>query len=126
MGIANGIRKHGFRTWHERALLGSHGWLILTLFCAIAVLAALESMINSTELSDRAINAAAILISGPIGLISLRRFLYQMVRVQTAASQATCPKCATFGRLSVVTEDRAASWVRVRCRKCEHEWAMDG
>lgn len=125
MGIANGIRKHGFRNWHERELLGSHGWLVLTLLCAVAALAALETLMGSSEWADRAINTLAVTVSGAVGIVALRRFLYLLVRAQTAASQALCPKCETFGRLAVVTEDRAESWVRVRCRNCSHEWAMD-
>jgi len=125
MGLAKGIRKHGFRNWHERELLGSHGWLALTILCAVAAFGALETLIGSVDWADRAVNALAIVVSGAVGIVSLRRFLYQLVRAQTAASQALCPNCATFGRLTVVTEDRAESWVRVRCRNCAHEWAMD-
>lgn len=125
MDIAKGIRKHGFRTWHERTLFGSFGWMALTLLCAVASLAALESLINSQTLGDRVLNTVAIAISAPIGIVAFQRFLRLMVRAQTAASQALCKQCDTYGRLAVVSEDHNASCTRVRCRNCEHEWTMD-
>ncbi len=33
MGLAEGIRKHGFRKWYERELLQSHLHMLLLLFC---------------------------------------------------------------------------------------------
>lgn len=125
MGLAAGIRKRGFRKWHERELLSSHGWLVLTLLCAVASFFALESMIGNPAWSNRATNVLAIFVSGAVGVVALRRFLHQLVRAQTAASQAVCTQCGTYGRLAVVTEDRAKSWLRVRCRNCAHEWVMD-
>ncbi len=125
MSLAKGIRKHGFRNWHERELLSSHGWLVMTLLCALVAFAALESLMQDRGWSERATSAVAIVVCGAVGIVALRRFLTQLVRAQTAASQAMCPQCQTFGRLIVVTEDRAESWVRVRCRNCAHEWSMD-
>ena len=125
MGLANGIRKHGFRNWHERELLGSHGWLVLTLLCGVAAFGAMESMLQGQGWTARAGNALALFVAGAIGVFALRRFLYLLVRAQTAASQATCPQCATYGRLAVVAEAHAGARVRVRCRQCAHEWTMD-
>ena len=124
MGLASGIRKRGFRNWHERELLSSHAWLLLTLLCAVAAFYALEAMIGDTNWTRRATNAAAIFIAGAIGVVALQRFLQQLLRAQTAASQAVCAQCSTYGRLAVVGEDSAETWVRVRCRQCAHEWTM--
>lgn len=125
MGLARGIRKHGFRSWHERELLGSHGWLVLTLLCGFGALAALEALMQSAQASDQILNTLAILVSGAVGMLALRRFLYRLMRAQNAADQAVCARCEVFGRLAVVAEDRAHSWVRVRCRNCALEWCMD-
>jgi hypothetical protein len=125
MGLADGIRKHGFRAWHERELLAGHGWLVLTLLCGVVAFAALESLLKSNGWAEHAMNALIILVVGGIGLAALRRFLFMLVRAQKASSQATCPGCTVFGRLAVVAEDRTETWVRVRCRACAHEWSID-
>lgn len=125
MGLANGIRKHGFRSWHERELLGSHGWLVVTLLSALAAFGSLEMLIDSRHWTDRATHLLVMAASGLVVIFALRRFLYRLVCAQRIASQATCHRCETFGRLLVVGEDRAGTWVRVRCMNCGHEWAMD-
>jgi hypothetical protein len=125
MGLADGIRKRGFCAWHERELLLSHGWLVLTLLCGVLAFAALESMLNSQGWIDQAIYALLGMVAGAGGLLALNRFLSGLARAQRASSQAVCKQCETFGRLLVVAEDRAQTWVRVRCRNCAHEWAID-
>lgn len=125
MALAQGIRKHGFRKWHERQLLFGHGWLVLTLLASVAAFATLESLINATSLTYRLANLAAFAILGGITIISLRRFLTSLIRAQRAAAQARCSRCDTFGRLDALTEDPRGRWVRVRCRQCGHEWPMD-
>jgi len=124
MDMADGIRKHGFRRWHERTLLSSHGWLLLTLLCGVAAFAALEAAFKGVGWTARAPNVMAVFVSGAIGVHALRRFLKQLVHCQTAASQATCGQCKTYGRLDVVAEDTAAARLHVRCRQCGHEWPM--
>lgn len=125
LGLADGIRKHGFCAWHERALLRSFAWLVVTLLGAIMAFAAFESMLNSSGLTAQAINALMSLAAGFVGILALQRFLYGLARAQRAGSQALCPQCGAFGRLTVIAESRAETWVRVRCRGCEHEWVMD-
>jgi hypothetical protein len=124
MNLADGIRKRGFRTWHERELFLSFGWMILLLLCGVAALAALEMLINRRGWTDGALSVLVIMASGAIGIVALQRFLSGLVRAQTAAEQATCAQCHTFGRLSVIAEDPAGAWVRVRCRGCAHEWRI--
>lgn len=125
MGMARGIRKHGFRKWHERQLLFGHGWLMVTLVAAVMAFAALESMINAASLGFRLANFAAFAILGGITAISLQRFLRHLISAQRAGAQARCTHCDTFGRLDVLTEDPHGKWVRVRCRQCGHEWPID-
>lgn len=125
MDTADGIRKHGFRRWHERRLLTSHGWLLLTLLAGVAGFASLEAAFNAVGWAARAPNVLGVFVSGAIGVFALQRFLAQLVRCQTAASQASCEVCKTYGRLDVMAEDTAASRLRVRCRQCGHQWEMD-
>lgn len=125
MRLAQGIRKLGFIGWHERELLGSHGWLVITLLSAIVAFAALEGLMNSGEWLAQAKNALVIMASGALCVVSLHRFLYRLALAQKASSQAICTQCEVFGRLAVVSEDRAETWVRVRCRDCGHEWVID-
>lgn len=125
MGLGKGIRKHGFLSWHERLLLVGHGWLVVALIASIAAFASLETLLTSSDTLDRVANLAAFTILAVITVVTLRRFIAMLVRAQRAATQARCPHCETYGRLAVVAEDPEASWVRVRCRKCGHEWPMD-
>jgi hypothetical protein len=125
MALAQGIRKHGFRRWHERQLLIGHGWLVVTLIAAVAAFATLESLIQSNQLTDRLANLAAFAILGGVTAISLQRFLAHLIRAQRASQQARCTHCETWGRLEALTEDPHGKWLRVRCRQCAHEWPMD-
>ena len=124
MGLAEGIRKHGFRSWHERELLGGFAWMILLVLAAIVAFGALEALITAPAWGDRAKSALVITGAGAVSVVSMQRFLQQLAGAMKASSQATCGQCATFGHLAVAAEDRAATWVRVRCRKCGHEWVI--
>jgi hypothetical protein len=125
MGLADGIRKHGFVSWHERVLLIGHGWLVLTLLCGFVAFAALEMMLISDTWVDQARNSFLSLAFGLATIASLHRFLRSLARAQKTAGQALCAQCQSYGKLLVVAEDNAATWARVRCRVCSHEWAID-
>lgn len=125
MDLAKGIRKHGFITWHERVLLVGHGWLVLAILCGFLGFAALEMMLMSDAWFDQARHALLGLVFGLATMATLHRFLRSLARAQKTAGQAVCARCESYGRLQVVAEGDAASWVRVRCRDCSHEWAID-
>jgi len=125
MKIADGIRKYGFSAWHERMLLSGHGWLVVSIVSAVFAFGALEALLKGGDWLVMLTNALVAAGLGLVTIVSLHRFLRHLARAQKISSQATCPECETFGRLQVVTEDRMHSWVRVRCRKCAHEWVID-
>ena len=125
MGMADGIRKHGFCSWHERLLFGSFAWLALVLLCGVAALGALEVLIGASRWSHGAASAVVILASGAVGIVALQRFASGLLQAQVAASQAICGQCQVFGRLAIVAEERDGAWLRVRCRGCGHEWVME-
>ncbi len=124
MGVAEGIRKHGFRKWYERELLGSHGWLVLTFLCTIGLFAAFEGLSLGRGGDARLGNLVAIGVCGVVGVVALRRYLGRLMHAEAAANQAVCARCEAYGRLEVTAEDRAGEQLRVRCRRCGHEWTM--
>lgn len=125
MKLAEGIRKHGFCTWYERVLLASHGWLVLAIIFALVAFGALETLVQSSHFLAQAKSAIVILASGAAGMVTLHRFLSQLARAQKVSSQAGCSECGQFGRFRMLAEDRAGTWVRVRCHECGNEWAID-
>jgi hypothetical protein len=126
MGLAEGIRKHGFRKWYERELLGSHGWLVLTFLCTIGIFAAFEGLGQSRGGDARLGNLAAIGVCTLVGIVALRRYLYLLMHAEAVAHQAVCAQCDTYGRLEVAAEDATGTRLLVRCRRCRHEWTIEG
>jgi hypothetical protein len=121
--LANGIRKVGFRKWYERELLSSHAHMLLAFLCVIALMAAMEAFHGASQ-GQKLANAALVLISGAIGLWALRRYLYLLMHAEQVADQANCPKCTTYGSLTLVEEDRRTGNALVCCKKCSHTWTI--
>jgi hypothetical protein len=121
--LANGIRKVGFRKWYERELLSSHAHMLLAFLCVIALIAAMEAFHGASQ-GHKLGNAALVLISGAIGLWALRRYLYLLMHAEQVADQANCPKCTTYGSLTLVEEDRRTGNALVCCKKCGHTWTI--
>lgn len=127
MKLADGIRKHGFRTWYERQLLQSHAHLALTFCCLVGVFAAFEASSKFHSLADQITDVAAVLVSAGIGLWALRRYLFLLSHAEAVAHQADCPQCGTYGRLELLSAAGAGACdaVTVRCRKCGHAWHIN-
>ncbi len=124
MGLAEGIRKRGFRKWYERELIQSHGHLLLTVMCSIGLLATVEVHQRGAPLSEQLVDLGTLLMFAAVGLWSLRRYLYLLTHAEAVANQAVCPQCQTYGRFSLTAADLARQQVTVRCRQCEHEWPI--
>jgi hypothetical protein len=125
MKLAEGIRKHGFRKWYERELLKGHAHLVLLLFCALGIMAAIEAAWRYRSLTDQLIDIAALLVCAAVGVWAVRRYLYLLNHAEMVAHQADCPACQAYGRLELVAVDGSGDRVQVRCRKCAHEWRID-
>jgi membrane protein implicated in regulation of membrane protease activity len=125
MKLAEGIRKHGFRSWHERELLLTFGWLALALVFAVVAFGALERLLGGAAWPLMVRSVVVMLAASAALFVTLRRFARGMARTQSTASQALCPSCGEFGRLAIVNEDRNGQWVKVRCRGCSHEWVIE-
>jgi hypothetical protein len=134
MELGEGIRKIGFRRWHERQLLQCHLYLATSLLCIIAVLAAMEGY-GSRELSfDFFAGLVIMLAGGAVGGWAFLRYLRMLVVAQHAADRSVCDKCKTYGVLEAtgpagVARHRGADMeiapTRVRCRKCGNEWTIE-
>lgn len=124
MSLGSDLQKHGFRKWYERELLAGHAHLVLTFMCLIGVFAAFEAFSVSTSRTDRLFDAAAVVACMAVGVWALRRYLYLLMHAESAAHQAVCPKCSTYGRFHVDGEDSERSLVQVRCKGCDQSWQI--
>ena len=124
MDLGDGLRKHSFRKWYERELFSSHAHMLLLFLCTIGLLAAFEVYSKSASLTDRVIDVVAVILFTAVGVWALRRYLYLLMHAEQVANQAVCKQCETYGRFVLVEEDRTGSQVRVRCKKCQHEWPI--
>ncbi len=122
MRLADGIRKHGFRKWYEGELMQSHVHLVLLLLCTIGLLVTVELFSRKLPLADQLGNLVSLLLCAGIGVFALRRYLYLMMHAETAANQAVCSQCDTYGWLVLVRDERPQQQVKVSCRRCQHEW----
>lgn len=125
MELPDGMRKHGFRKWYERRLIQSHVHLVMVFVCMVGVFASMEAFSGSRPVTERLFDVAAVLLFAAVGLWALRRYLFLLGHAEATAHQAVCPRCQTYGRFTLVREDRAQGQVTVRCRACEHEWPID-
>jgi predicted Zn finger-like uncharacterized protein len=122
MKLDEGIRKHGFRKWYERELLQSHAHMALAFLCAVGVFAAFEASAGALDWVDRLIDVLAVLVCGGVGVWAIRRYLWLLGNAEAIAHQADCPSCQTYARLEV--RSVPVDGVRVRCKKCGHEWTI--
>lgn len=130
MDLAEGIRKMGFRRWYERQLIESHLCFVTGFLSMVMVLACIEEF--SFRLSGwQPFLMLALIVSGSaLCFWSLARYGGTLRRAERAAERSTCSLCAAYNGLEVVQSGSArgadgADWLRVRCRKCGHEWTID-
>jgi hypothetical protein len=124
MGLADGIRKHGFRKWYERELLQSHAHLVLTFLCTIGLFAGFELLDGRAPALDQLADLLTILLCAAVGVWALRRYLFLLTHAEATANQAECPRCKTYARFTLVAENRSHDAVEVCCRKCEQRWTI--
>ena len=125
MGLAEGIRKHGFRKWYERELLQGHLNMVLLLFCAIGLLGAFEVFSRKAPLADQLSIVASIVACAGVGIWAMRRYLYMLMHAEHIANQAVCAQCKAYGRLDLLQFDAGHQRVNVRCQRCGHAWPID-
>jgi len=128
---ALGIRKLGFRRWFERQLIESHVYLVTCLLCLILVFAMIEEA-GSRGGMERALIFTLTLCAAGLGLVSFERYRAMLFRALHLSGRSNCEECGAYGQFEVLDSARAdfsegtrEYWLKVRCRKCSHEWIMD-
>lgn len=134
MELGEGIRKIGFRRWHERYLLESHLYLATSLLCIIAVLAALEGY-SSREMSLAFFAGLLVMLAGgAAGVWAFLRYVHMLLIAQHAADRSVCARCKTYGLLEAIGSSARSrppganaliAPTPVRCRKCGNEWTIE-
>ncbi len=131
MSPADGIRKLGFRRWYERQLIESHACFITCFLCMIVALVCFERVSLRAGGWTPVTMLAIVFAAGAIGIAALRRYKVNLDRAEHLAERSTCPQCAEYGRIAVVSssapaaEASDASWMRVECRKCGKRWLIE-
>ena len=125
--LAEGIRQWGFRKWYERELLSSHAHMALAVLAAVAMIACFEAY-QGASIGDKLLNTVLLVASAAIALWSLRRYLFLLMHAEEVANQASCPRCDTYGRLTVsgtlqTTRD-GTRLLPVCCKRCGFAWQL--
>ncbi len=121
--LAEGVGRVGFRKWYERELLSSHAHMILCLLAVVGLIGAMEAF-REGSIAEKLTDVVIVLVCAAIGLWSLRRYLFLLMRAEEVANQANCGACGEYGRFTVVHENRAENQTEVCCRKCAHQWVI--
>ena len=122
-GLADGVRRHGFRKWYERELLAGHAHMVLAVLASVGLVGLMEGFAEASR-ADKLLTALLFIACAAIGLWALRRYLYLLNHAEAVANQAICSGCDAYGRFDVEHEDRRAAQLLVRCRRCGHRWSI--
>ena len=137
MTPAQGIDKLGFRRWYERQLIEGHVYFVTCFLSLIVFAASLEQFDVRGPVGQQIWMAVLVVGSALLCFKSLRWYSFLLARAEVLGSQSSCAQCSAYGILQVVEAGCGApasaeaesggdnSWIRVRCKKCGHEWRMD-
>lgn len=136
MSPAKRIEKLGFRRWYERELIEGHAYLVTGFLSFILIAVFLEEIDWRGSFGHVAYMLAVIVIGIAACTIAVRRYGFLLARAERLGGQSSCTRCGAYGVLQVLAagdETRSPgflamsdnAWIRVRCRKCGHEWRMD-
>jgi hypothetical protein len=129
MRLDEALRERGFRRWYERQLIESHAYLVTGFLSLIMTAIALETIAFRESVASA---LSLLVIAGAGGWLCIfawNRFRGLLGNAEALAEQAVCKQCAAYGRFDVIdsrssSEAQSGYALRVRCRKCEHEWQM--
>lgn len=132
---AQGIARLGFRTWYERQLIESHVYFITGFMCGVVVMAMIEDLNLRRPEPMSLASLAVIIVAALIGAVTIWRYMRMLNRAEMLAEQCVCPGCAVYGLIRVldagviesegVQDDGQPQWIRVSCKKCEHQWRLE-
>lgn len=138
MTPAQGIEKLGFRRWYERQLIEGHVYFVTCFLSMIAIAVSLEQIDLQASAAEIMFLLSVLVAGGAVCVGSLRRYNFILVRAECFGSQSSCAECGVYGVLKVVrageSEERRGHglpiradnpWMRVRCKKCGHEWRIE-
>lgn len=131
MTFADRLRKHGFRRWYERQLIEGFLYLTTCFLCMIVVAASLEAFGDKVPGQQRVLMLTLAIVGAGVGAVTWRRFKDTLNRAEHMADRANCSACGSYARFVVLGEggqqggEDEPGWVRVRCRKCNHEWLIE-
>ena len=123
MDPALGIGKLGFKRWYERQLIEGHAWLITCVLCLLAVAACLEELSFRGPLSQALALGAFVFAAGAVAVYGWDLYRTIMVVAERVAERSTCESCRAYAAFRLIGTEGGA--MRVRCRKCAHEWRID-
>ena len=129
MPVADRIRKLGFRRWHERQLIEAHASLV-TAFLGVIMVAVCLDQLQWRDAGAKPLIMLALAGAGIVLCFKTVTFYFKVLfGAEHYAAQAVCGGCKAYGLIDVLASpSRAASadreWLKVRCRKCHHEWTM--
>lgn len=132
MVTAERIRDMGFRRWYERQLVHSHLHLITGVLLMILAFTSFE------VLRVRGLEPLIVLFVAAAAAYCWRAFRKYLDMLQIAeilSNRASCPQCHAYARFHVEAigdcmfereppEGVPESWLKVRCKKCDHGWQM--
>jgi predicted Zn finger-like uncharacterized protein len=122
-GLAEGVRRIGFRKWYERELLSSHAHMILCVLATIGLLGSFEAMRGANR-DEIYLNVLFVFACAGIGVWALRRYLKLLSHAEIVANQASCGSCGEYGRFTVVNSDLRLGATEVACKRCAHHWTI--
>lgn len=139
--VVDRIRELGFRQWYERELIFAHLWLVTCFLGMVVVLAGVEVLGIKETLTQNLAGLALGIGGGLVSLYSWARYQARMTLAERLGDHATCGRCGTYAIFKVLSggdgaggrmgqsdddseDDPGGVWLRVRCKRCEHEWAI--
>jgi hypothetical protein len=135
------IRKLGFKRWYERQLIESHAYLVTCFLGIIVAATSFEAFTLRSALVQFMFRASLLGAGICVGLFAWRRYRDLMLLAERLGDGATCATCGTYASFNVLAfgpraehvsaasqfsaaTQEAQTWLKVKCRKCGHEWKM--
>jgi hypothetical protein len=131
MTTADRIRKLGFKRWYERTLIESHAYLAMAIFGLILALGGVETVLTRASGTSMLLGVAVSLFGIFLVSTGVHRYLRMLLLATGMSALATCPRCAKYAAFNIKAsgvsdaDPDGPPWLRVRCRKCEHEWTIE-
>jgi hypothetical protein len=142
MGYEDAIRKLGFKRWYERQLIESHGYLVTCFLSMIVIAVALDDIAFEGRGWEPVLMLVVALGALVLAVHAWNQYRQGLIKAERVASEATCGRCKAYAAFRIVASGPQPTrllqpsgelpvgqpevWLRVRCRRCEHEWTVGG